>query len=63
LTDVATLWAAKAPVAPEPVSTGKSYLMSYVLVGLCLALGLMAVCRPSSRGDKAKVRAKDEAVT
>lgn len=58
--DLGTAWAAKAaPAAPQPEV--KSYLLPYGLVGLCIALGVMAICRPNSRSDKPRVRARDEA--
>jgi|GEM_PF-4748951 len=37
-------WAQKPEEEPE-----KGYVMSYFIVGLGIALGLVAVCRPSKR--------------
>jgi hypothetical protein len=39
----------------EPVATGgKSYVLSYGLVVLCLALGLLVVCRSGGRANEPK---------
>ena len=45
------LWAsmpALAQIKPEE-KPEKSYVLSYFIVGLGIALGLVAVCRPSKR--------------
>ncbi len=38
----------------------KSYILPYILVGLCMAFGIMVVCRPGKRSDKEKMSAKEE---
>jgi hypothetical protein len=38
----------------------KSYILPYILVGLCMGFGIMVVCRPGNRGDKEKMSAKQE---
>jgi hypothetical protein len=41
--------------ATEPVAAGgKSYVLSYVLVVLCVALGLLVVCRSGGRANEPK---------
>lgn len=59
--NVDMLWA-RQPHTPEPppAPAGKSYVLPYALVGLCMGLGLFTICRGSSRSDKAKVRPQDE---
>lgn len=54
----AALWAwlpsACALAAPPPTlggvgETDKSYVLQYFLVGLCIALGMLLLCRPKAR--------------
>lgn len=40
--------------AQEPETSGPPYVGPYFVVILCLAMGLMAVCNPSRRKEKAK---------
>lgn len=50
------VWAASKK-KEEVVAETKSYTFPYILVMMILALGLMAVCRPSSRLDKVDEKA------
>jgi len=54
---LATTAHAQLPAAPEPEP--KSYILAYVLVFLVIALGLAAVCRPSTRSDRPRMIAED----
>jgi hypothetical protein len=56
LTD--TAWA-KPPAAVKEAPPEKSYIVPYVLVALCLGLGITVVCRPASRTDKEKPKAAE----
>jgi len=42
------------PNKTPPSNDGGSYVFSYALILLGVALGMMAVCRPSNRRDRAK---------
>lgn len=42
-------WAQEAEEEPE-----KGYVMSYFIVGLGIALGLVAVCRPAKRAKRVR---------
>ncbi len=44
-------WAAKKKAEVEAAPT-KSYTMAYIIVIFLVGIGLMVVCRPSSRADK-----------
>ena len=46
-----------AQLAPGEVPPEKDYVMCYLLVGFSVALGLMAICRPSKR--RKEVRSPD----
>lgn len=47
--------AAKKPAMEEaPASSGPTWAMAYTLVFLGIALGMLFVCRPSKRRDRAK---------
>jgi hypothetical protein len=48
----AAAWAQARGGPPPPPS--KSYVMPYVLVVLCIALGLLVVCRSGSRSNEPK---------
>jgi hypothetical protein len=52
------VWAHAAVVLAQPKkeepASGKSYVIPYVLVVLCIALGLLVVCRSGSRSDEPK---------
>lgn len=47
----AEVWAQKKPGEEEPQ---ESYVLSYALLILCAALGLLPICRPSRRDKRAK---------
>jgi hypothetical protein len=46
--------------AKQPENAGGSYVFSYALVILGVGLGLLLVCRPSHRRDRAKPEVYDE---
>ena len=43
------------PQKPSEVNGGGPYAAAYGLLILCIALGLMVVCRPGNRRDRAKI--------
>ncbi len=43
-----------AQAAAEEGSDGKSYVSSYFVVGLGIALGLVAICRPGKRNKEVR---------
>ena len=47
------VWAAAKKKAEAPVET-KSYTMPYLIVIMVISMGLMTICRPSKRLDKAE---------
>jgi hypothetical protein len=57
-----TIWAHAAAAfaqgrgqPPAPPAAEKSYVLPYVLVVLCIALGLLVVCRSGSRASEPKL--------
>jgi uncharacterized membrane protein YadS len=44
----------------EPAAPTKSYVMPYFIVMMLLGVGLMTVCRPGSRKDRADEKKKNE---
>jgi hypothetical protein len=56
---LAAIWLAASPLAyaakkkvEEVAAPEKSYVMPYMIVLMVMGLGLMTICRPSSRADK-----------
>jgi hypothetical protein len=49
---VSTAAFAQAPAPVGGSSQAKSYVYQYMLVGLCVALGLVLLCRPRKRGEE-----------
>jgi hypothetical protein len=60
LTLQAVVWA-QPPGAKKEEPQGGSYVMSYGLVILCIALGMLFVCRSSHRRERARPENYDEA--
>ena len=54
----ATVASAQAPGEPAP-SSGKSYVVSYMVVVLAIALGLLVVCRSGGRSNEPKLEDLD----
>ena len=60
------IWSMSSPLAlaakkkAAEVKEEKSYVFPYFIVMVGLALGLMAICRPSSRADRADDKKTDE---
>jgi hypothetical protein len=52
-TQTALVYAQRVKKEAEPA--GKSYVLSYALVVLCIALGLLVVCRSGGRSNEPKV--------
>ena len=52
-------WAAKKKVEAVAEPT-KGYTMAYMIVLVVLGMGLMTVCRPSGRQDKAEEKKEDD---
>lgn len=50
----AVVLAQRSKKAPEAPTGGKSYVLSYALVVLCVALGLLVVCRSGGRANEPK---------
>jgi hypothetical protein len=57
--ELAWAWAKAQKKAVEEVET-KSYVGPYLIVMVLVAMGLMAVCRPSRRLDKLDERIKED---
>ena len=53
-------WAKDQLNGASSVPVQKSYILAYILVGLCMAFGIAVVCRPGNRLDKEKRTAKEE---
>ena len=53
-----TAWGASRQDAKEAPAV-KEYVLPWTLVILCAALGLIAVCRPGKRSDKARVKVEE----
>jgi|WetSurMetagenome_2_1015567.scaffolds.fasta_scaffold1105986_1 hypothetical protein len=51
---------AQQPPEKPAEAPGGSYVASYAIVILAIALGLLVVCRPSRRRDRAKPEVYDE---
>jgi hypothetical protein len=51
----ATVFAQRRGPAEEPAPPEKSYILPYVVVVLCVALGLMVVCRSGGRSNEPKL--------
>ena len=51
---------AKPPPTVKEAPPEKSYIIPYLLVALCLGLGITVVCRPPSRTEKEKPKAELE---
>ncbi|MBX3411326.1 MAG: hypothetical protein KF708_01310 [Pirellulales bacterium] len=49
-----TAWAKKEPKGP-PVPEEKSYVTQYSLVLMCIALGMVLICKPSGRAERVKM--------
>ena len=49
-------WAAPKPAEP---TFEKPYVLPWTLVILCTALGLITICRPGKRADKARVKVEE----
>lgn len=50
--------AAQEAATPEAIAASKeekAYVTQYALIGMCVALGLVLVCKPSKRTDKVKL--------
>jgi hypothetical protein len=45
-------WGAPPPTIGGDATTAKSYVYQYMLVGLCVALGMVLICRPSKRTEE-----------
>jgi hypothetical protein len=56
----AVLFAQSKKDAAAPSGDQASWAFSYILVGLLVALGLMAVCRPGNRTSEIKPPDEDE---
>ena len=52
---VAVLAQGKGKAQPATTSGEKSYVLSYVIVVLCIALGLLVVCRSGGRSNEPKL--------
>ena len=55
-----TAWAKDQLQGASSSPVEKSYILAYILVGLCMVFGIMVVCRPGNRADKEKMSAKEE---
>ena len=53
-----TAWGASRQDAKEAPAV-KEYVLPWTLVILCAALGLITVCRPGKRSDKARVKVEE----
>jgi hypothetical protein len=53
-------WAAKKKAAEAEAEPTKGYTMAYLIVLVLVGMGLMVVCRPSGRRDKADEKKDDE---
>jgi SNF family Na+-dependent transporter len=42
------------PPAPDATTAGGAYVMAYCLLVVCIAMGLLVVCRSSGRRDRAR---------
>jgi hypothetical protein len=53
--DAAAALAQRKKAGEEPAAAGgKSYVLSYMLIVLCIALGLLVVCRSGGRANEPK---------
>jgi hypothetical protein len=58
LVPTAAAWGAPPPPTLGGESQAKSYVYQYMLVGLCIALGMVLLCRPRKRAEDVE-RTKD----
>lgn len=50
--------AAQEAATPEAIAASKeekAYVTQYALLGMCIALGLVLICKPSKRTEKVKL--------